>query len=682
MNPKISVIIPVYNTAQYLRHCLDSIIEQTLTEIEIICIYDKSNDNSLDILREYEQKDGRVNIIVCPVKKGVSAARNMGIIAAQGEYIGFVDSDDYLEEDFYENLYAHAEDVDIVKGYRKNGNAGKIDLFHNDKIKEYKTNFLFEFWTAIYKSTFLKSNSLFFDEDLIAFEDPVFAFHASIHANELKIVDNAIYIKVDREDSLSRKNNLIKYVIPIYKGIEKIFDIAESHNIDKKSNAFVACFLLGNYFSSCGDYGNATVREYVMKQTVKLFNRARLMISKYLDDEFKKCYPFLYDPLTKNDKEKMIGLYAQSKRNAIFNNLRIADLRKRIYDQRESEKSYSVFLNTPVRPNTILVAEPNNCHAETMVGYAKYLLDLGYNVDILQTRTNFLENAFCRFHDSRINFFLWDPRSFGVIPAGKLNQYKAILLNSLFTFSDKNFAPNYMMQEDFENNFEKGKIIYIEHEGLGLKKEKKGVFTLNDFSGRKMINPHYFGNTVVTPKNETTTNFISVGSVEQRRKNHNLLLNAVRGLQKTGRNFKVTLVGRLWGFTVPDDLLMNIDIRGRLSFSEMYEAMEKADFYLTLLDPDNPEHERYITDCSSGSIQLIYGFAKPAVIHKKFAVPYRLTGNNSIVYSNNFVEAMYLACDISAVEYRKKQENLQTVAKDIEKESWENLSYFLKDIIV
>ncbi len=112
---KISVIIPIYNTEKHLRQCLDSIINQTLKEIEIICVNDESTDGSLDIVNEYAQKDERIKIIN-KKNNGAAAARNTGMDHAAGEYIGFVDSDDWIALDMYEKLYENAKSYnsDIV----------------------------------------------------------------------------------------------------------------------------------------------------------------------------------------------------------------------------------------------------------------------------------------------------------------------------------------------------------------------------------------------------------------------------------------------------------------------------------------------------------------------------------------------------------------------------------------
>ena len=105
---KISVIMPVYNVEKYLKECLDSIINQTLSELEIICINDGSTDSSLGILKEYEAKDNRITVIN-KQNEGLSETRNLGMTLAHGEYISFVDSDDFLDLNFYEKLYNAAK---------------------------------------------------------------------------------------------------------------------------------------------------------------------------------------------------------------------------------------------------------------------------------------------------------------------------------------------------------------------------------------------------------------------------------------------------------------------------------------------------------------------------------------------------------------------------------------------
>ena len=105
--PKISVIVPVYNVEKFLARCLDSILGQSLRDIEVICVDDGSPDNSIEILNRYAARDSRIRI-VRQANRGLGGARNTGIEAAEGEYVGFVDSDDWIDGDFYEKLYRAA----------------------------------------------------------------------------------------------------------------------------------------------------------------------------------------------------------------------------------------------------------------------------------------------------------------------------------------------------------------------------------------------------------------------------------------------------------------------------------------------------------------------------------------------------------------------------------------------
>jgi len=111
--PKISIIIPVYNVEKYLRECLDSCVNQTLENIEIICVDDCSPDNSIEILREYQIKDSRIKILRHKTNKNLGAARNTGLENATGEYVWFVDSDDYIDTKACQILYDAIKEFDV-----------------------------------------------------------------------------------------------------------------------------------------------------------------------------------------------------------------------------------------------------------------------------------------------------------------------------------------------------------------------------------------------------------------------------------------------------------------------------------------------------------------------------------------------------------------------------------------
>ena len=110
--PKVSVIIPVYNTEKYLRECLDSVINQSLKEIEIICVNDGSTDNSLEILKEYAAKDNRITVLT-QENLYAGVARNAGMMVASGEYYHFLDSDDMVFKNCYNEIYEYSKNNNL-----------------------------------------------------------------------------------------------------------------------------------------------------------------------------------------------------------------------------------------------------------------------------------------------------------------------------------------------------------------------------------------------------------------------------------------------------------------------------------------------------------------------------------------------------------------------------------------
>ena len=109
---KVSIIVPFHNVETYIEQCLKSLVNQTLTDIEIICIDDASTDASKDIVKGFMRKDERITLLNTEKPSGQSSARNMGLKIAKGDYIGFVDSDDWVEPDMFEKMYNRALDGD------------------------------------------------------------------------------------------------------------------------------------------------------------------------------------------------------------------------------------------------------------------------------------------------------------------------------------------------------------------------------------------------------------------------------------------------------------------------------------------------------------------------------------------------------------------------------------------
>ena len=238
--PKISVIVPVYNVEKYLSTCLESLLKQTLSDIEIICVDDKSPDNALSILYDYANKDSRVNVIELPENGGVARARNTGIDAATGEYISFVDPDDYVDLDYFEKLYktANKTNADIcmprIIKYESNGTVfGNDNLLKN--VKKSKYYFTYFQCASIYKTNFLKQNQLYCPVGVTNGEDIMFCIKAAILCNTVVCVPDTSYHYVRRDDSaegLFYTEKQINSRIQVAKNINQIIN---DLSIDEKA---------------------------------------------------------------------------------------------------------------------------------------------------------------------------------------------------------------------------------------------------------------------------------------------------------------------------------------------------------------------------------------------------------------------------------------------------------------
>ena len=203
--PRVSVIVPCYNVEKYVARCLDSLISQTLQDIEIICIDDKSTDGTLDIVKQYVARDRRVRLIAHDVNMGVAVARNGGINIARGEYIGFVDPDDYVDLDFYECLYRTAKKAkaDIARGVLAIIECNGVINKH-ERPNATKFDFDQAFTTAIYDRALVINHTIRFPDGVLLGEDLFFLSQAVFFANTV-VCDNSVAywycIRTDSADS-------------------------------------------------------------------------------------------------------------------------------------------------------------------------------------------------------------------------------------------------------------------------------------------------------------------------------------------------------------------------------------------------------------------------------------------------------------------------------------------------
>ena len=251
--PKISIIIPVYNVEPYLRRCLDSVVNQTLSDIEVICINDASTDSSLEILNEYAKKDSRIKIVDFEENKNAANARNAGFKIANGEYLGFVDSDDYIDLDFYEKLYgiAKTKDADIVKGVLKiiqlNGHV--IINNSNETIRKNNTRmaFTYDWCTAIYRASLVHDNNIRFPAECPKAEDCVFLNRCMIKSKKFIFIDDTCYYYCKRNGSLNSKKLSPEYIKSTLTAVRLILEglnSAPSNEVDEKDYVYAySCYL-------------------------------------------------------------------------------------------------------------------------------------------------------------------------------------------------------------------------------------------------------------------------------------------------------------------------------------------------------------------------------------------------------------------------------------------------------
>ncbi len=228
--PKVSIIVPIYNVEKYLKECLDSILSQTLKDIEILLIDDGSPDNCPAICDEYALKDSRIKV-VHKQNGGYGAAVNTGIQIATGEYVAIVESDDWVSEYMYEVLYNKAQksNIDIVKGsYCLVKNSKKYSMsvaYYLMLLAKNFDIFLFKdcpellnhhtsIWSAIYNRKWLLDNNINFVEDIRPYEDLPFIAAAYTQARTMAIVPLPLYYY--RTDAASSSMNSVSKTILNY----------------------------------------------------------------------------------------------------------------------------------------------------------------------------------------------------------------------------------------------------------------------------------------------------------------------------------------------------------------------------------------------------------------------------------------------------------------------------------
>lgn len=258
---EISVIIPVYNVEKYLRECIDSVCNQTFKDIEIICVDDGSDDSSLEILKEYEVKDKRFKIFENS-HEGPSSARNIGLDNAEGKYIYFMDSDDFIEHDALEKLYNTAEknDTDMVIFKLINLDDDTMErypstyydmdyfigienrVFKYDDVLEYIYKIPVSLPGKFYKSELL--SDIRFEMGII-FEDNPFFVESLFKSERIYFLNEYLYIRRVRPKSITTSNKNFADFITVS---DMLIDISKRYGVYDKTKKYLFRKILNNMF--------------------------------------------------------------------------------------------------------------------------------------------------------------------------------------------------------------------------------------------------------------------------------------------------------------------------------------------------------------------------------------------------------------------------------------------------
>lgn len=317
---KVSVIVPIYNVEMYLNEALDSLQQQTLKDIEIICINDGSKDNSLAIMREYAKNDNRF-VIIDKENGGYGKGMNSGLDRATGEYIGILEPDDYVPLNMYEDLYeiAKKHNLDMVKAdfyrFTTDENTQDVHMIYNhlDSTHQYYnqvlcpretpivTKFIMNTWSGIYKRSFIEEHHIRHNETPGAsFQDNGFFWQTFMHANRAMFIDKPYY-RNRRDNPNSSVNSREKvYCMNIeYDYIKDIFMQPENRELWEMLKGYYNLKRYHNYMFTINRISDEYKKEYVNRISEE-FKRSEqldeLDLSIFTPDEREKIAFLMKNP--------------------------------------------------------------------------------------------------------------------------------------------------------------------------------------------------------------------------------------------------------------------------------------------------------------------------------------------------------------------------------------------------
>ena len=319
---KVSIIVPVYNTAKYLNKCINSLLNQTLKEIEIILINDGSTDNCESIIKKY--KDKRIKYI-SKKNEGIGKTRNLGIEIASGEYLAFIDSDDYIESKFCEVMYNKAikdkcdivicdyfEDINNELKEIKFASFKDTNLMENPEIINYIN---LGPCNKIYKKELIKDNNILFKKG-VWFEDVEFTYRLLPYINSIGVVKEKFYNYVQRDGAITRTfDERMYHYIDNLNGVVEFYKNNNFYNEYEKELEYIYVrYLYATFIKGVSKYKDDEKFEKAVKEAIKNVNLyfPKYRKNKYFYKSIKGLYLVLFNyklakivrkKVNKNEKE-------------------------------------------------------------------------------------------------------------------------------------------------------------------------------------------------------------------------------------------------------------------------------------------------------------------------------------------------------------------------------------------
>ena len=282
--PLVSVIMPIYNTEEYLKEALDSVINQTYKDLEIICINDGSKDNSFKIMEEYAQKDNRI-IIHSQENKGLPATKNVGVSLAKGKYITFVDSDDTISANSIETSVKIAEETgcDVVVNY--------LNLTNNYIAKNIVNRPWLSAPQPFMKKEVFEKYGIYYDEDLTTGEDIIFGHKLLALTGKVALNPDSFYFYRIREGQMTTHKLDSKFPYYIKQWLENFTEFYNKHNSWEQNNNhiidFFATLVIPNYSGRNLNYKERKEIFDLIHNFIKRSNiKTKIKIKKPLDIVF------------------------------------------------------------------------------------------------------------------------------------------------------------------------------------------------------------------------------------------------------------------------------------------------------------------------------------------------------------------------------------------------------------